>query len=99
MKGTVHYGLKYEVNQKINLEGYVDLDWAGSAIDRKRTSGCCFNMGSHVISWFSRKESCKVLITAKEKICCHFLNYLGERSSEAPFCDPDQYLLKEGVLA
>ena len=34
LKGTVDYGLKYEVNQKINLEGYVDLDWVGSAINR-----------------------------------------------------------------
>ena len=40
LRGTVDYGLKYEVSQKINLEGYVDSDWAGSAIDRKRTSGC-----------------------------------------------------------
>ena len=24
LKGTIDYGLKYEVNQKINLEGYVD---------------------------------------------------------------------------
>ena len=32
LKGTVDYVLKYEVNQKINLEGYVDLYWAGSAI-------------------------------------------------------------------
>ena len=50
LKGTVDYGIKYEANQKINLEGYVDLDWAGSAIDRKSTSGCCFRMGSGVIS-------------------------------------------------
>ena len=27
LKGIVEYGLKYEVNQKINLEGYVDSDW------------------------------------------------------------------------
>ena len=46
LKGIVDYGLKYEVNQKINLEGYVDSDWVGSAIDRKRNSGCCFIMGS-----------------------------------------------------
>ena len=32
MRGTVDYGLKYEANQKINLEGYVDSDWAGSAL-------------------------------------------------------------------
>ena len=58
LKDTVDYGLKYEADQKINLEGYVDSDWAGSAIDRKSTSRCCFNMGSGVISWFSRKKSC-----------------------------------------
>ena len=39
LKGTVDYGLKYKVNQKINLEGYVDSDWVGNAIDRKSTSG------------------------------------------------------------
>ena len=32
LRGTVDYGLKYEVNQKINLEGYVDSNWAGSAL-------------------------------------------------------------------
>ena len=31
LKGTVDYGLKYNAKQKINLEGYVDSDWAGSA--------------------------------------------------------------------
>ena len=38
LRGIVDYGLKYEVNHKINLEGYVDSDWVGSAIDRKSTS-------------------------------------------------------------
>ena len=26
LKGTIDHGLKYEANQKINLEGYVDSD-------------------------------------------------------------------------
>ena len=26
LRGTFDYGLKYDVNQKINLEGYVDSD-------------------------------------------------------------------------
>ena len=34
LKGTIDYGLKYEVNQKINLEGYVDSDWAVPLIRR-----------------------------------------------------------------
>ena len=44
----------------------MDSNWAGSAIDRKRTSGCCSSMRS-------------------------------ERSSEAPVCDPDRDISKEGV--
>ena len=34
LKGTLDYGLKYEANQKINLEGYVDLYWVDTAINR-----------------------------------------------------------------
>ena len=55
IEGIAEYGLKYDTNQKINLEGYVDSDWAGNAIDRNITSRCCFSMGSGVISWFNRK--------------------------------------------
>ena len=65
LKGIVYYGIKYEVNQKINLDGYVDSDWVGSSIDRKSTSGCCFSMGSGVISWFSRKQSYVALSIAE----------------------------------
>ena len=65
LKGTIDYGIKYDGNQKINLEGYVDSDWAGSVIDRKSNSGCCFNTGSCVISWFSRKQSCVALRIAE----------------------------------
>ena len=35
LKGSVDYGLKYQANQKINLEGYVDSHWVGSAIDKE----------------------------------------------------------------
>ena len=56
LNNTVDYGLKYD---------YVDSDWAGSAIDRKSTSRCCFSMGSGVISWFSRKQSCVALSIAE----------------------------------
>ena len=53
LKGTIDYGLKYEENQKINLEGYVDSYWAGSAIYRMSTSRCYFSMRSGVISWLA----------------------------------------------
>ena len=34
LKGTVEYGIKYDTNLKINLEGYVDSDWAVPLIGR-----------------------------------------------------------------
>ena len=76
-KGIVDYGLKYEANQNINLEGYVDSYWAGSAIDRKSTSRCYFSMGSSMISWFGRIDSYMALSTAKAKYDFHLLGYLG----------------------
>ena len=60
------------MNHKINLEGYVDSDWVGSAIDRKSTSGCCFSMGSGVISWFRRKQSCVELSIAEAEYVAAF---------------------------
>ena len=41
--------------------GFTDADWAGSTIDRKNTLGCCFNLGSGVVSWFSRKQKSATL--------------------------------------
>ena len=46
LKGTIDYVLRYDANQKINLEDYVDSYWAFSAIDRKSTSRCNLNMRS-----------------------------------------------------
>ena len=34
LKGIVEYGLKYDTNQNINLEGYVDSDWVVPLIER-----------------------------------------------------------------
>ena len=33
-KGTVEYGLKYDTNQKINMESYADSDWDVPSIGR-----------------------------------------------------------------
>ena len=45
----------------------MDSYWAGSAIDRKSTLRCYFNMGSNVISLFSRMESYMALSTTEAK--------------------------------
>ena len=65
LKGTIEYGLRYVTDQKINLHGYVDSSWGGSATDRKSTSGCCLSLGSGVISWFNKKQSSVALSTTE----------------------------------
>jgi hypothetical protein len=57
LKGTLDCGLSYDGDHDFRLSGYTHSDWAGSVSDRKRTSGCCFSLGSAMISWQSRKKS------------------------------------------
>jgi hypothetical protein len=54
--GTVEYGLSYIQGDGVKLMDFIDADWAGSMVDRKSTSWCCFNLGSRVVSWFSKKQ-------------------------------------------
>ena len=44
VRGTITYGLRYTSSSGVLLFGYSDLDWAGSAIERKSTSGYCFSL-------------------------------------------------------
>jgi hypothetical protein len=63
LKGTMDYGLRYDGHHDFTLSGYTDVDWVGSIKDTKSTSGCCFNLGSAMILWQSRKQSSISLIT------------------------------------
>eukprot|EP00253_Pinus_taeda_P034602 PITA_34602 len=65
LQGTVDYGLDYRQGDGVRLAGYTDSDWAGCASDRKSTSGCCFGLGSVVVSWFSRKQQSVALSSAE----------------------------------
>jgi hypothetical protein len=65
LKGTLDFGLSYNGDHDFKLIGYTDSYWAGSASDRKRTSGCCFSLGSAMTSWKSRKKSSISLITTE----------------------------------
>ena len=57
LKGTLDYGLKYTTGNEFRLCGYTDSYWAGSFEDRKNTLGCCFSLGSGVISWLNIKQN------------------------------------------
>ncbi|MCH79438.1 gag-pol polyprotein [Trifolium medium] len=65
VNGTCNYGILYSHGEDSTLKGYCDADWAGSADDRKSTSGGCFFLGNNLISWFSKKHNCVSLSTAE----------------------------------
>jgi hypothetical protein len=67
LKGTLDCGLSYDGDHNFTLSGYIDLDWARSVFDGKRTSGCCFSLGSAMISWQSMKQSIISLSTTEAK--------------------------------
>ena len=65
LAGTTVNGLDYRRSGGVGLVGYIDSDWAGSVSDRKSTSGCCFSLGSTVVSWFNRKQKSVALSSAE----------------------------------
>ncbi|XP_071719062.1 uncharacterized mitochondrial protein AtMg00810-like [Rutidosis leptorrhynchoides] len=55
VKGSMGHSLCYKKCDDYLLNGFVDADWMGNVNDRHSTLGCCFNMGSAVISRCSKK--------------------------------------------
>ena len=50
LQGTIDYGILYNKGKDIKLSGFTNADWARSLVDRKSTSGYCFNIGSGMTS-------------------------------------------------
>ena len=73
LKGTIDCVLIYDGDHDFTLSGYTDADWAGSVSDGRNTSGCCFSLGSTMISWQSRKQSSIALSKAEAEyiVACY----------------------------
>ena len=65
LRGIVGYGPRYASCVDMRLPGYVDVDWPGSAVERKSTFGCCFTLEPAMVSWCNKKQSSVALSTAK----------------------------------
>jgi hypothetical protein len=57
--------MRYAFGVDMRLQGYADADWAGSVVNWKGTSGCCFTLGFAMVSWCSRKQSSMAFSTAE----------------------------------
>jgi hypothetical protein len=49
----------------IQLHGFIDSDWAGSADDKRSATWICFSLSFAMMSWDSRKSKSDVLNTAE----------------------------------
>eukprot|EP00253_Pinus_taeda_P034662 PITA_34662 len=65
LRGTSQYGLWYRRTEGVKLQGFIDVDWAGSPSDRKSTSGWIFNLGLAAVSWYIRKQRSVALSSAE----------------------------------
>jgi hypothetical protein len=65
LHGMVGYGMRYVSGGEVRLEEYTYYDSAGSGIESKSTSGCCFSLRLAMISWISRKQNFVALSTTK----------------------------------
>ena len=64
-RGTSQYGLWYKQTKGVQLQGFTDVDWAGSPSDQKSTVGGIFNLGLAIVSWYSRKQRLVALSSAE----------------------------------
>lgn len=76
---TKNYCLKYTSND-MNLQGFVDSDWASDALDRKSYTGFCFMMSGSAVSWQSRKQKSVSLSSTESEYAA-----MSEASREAVY--------------
>lgn len=76
---TKNYCLKYTSNG-MDLQGFVDSDWASDALDRKSYTGFCFVMSGAAVSWQSRKQKTVSLSSTESEYIA-----LSEASREAVY--------------
>jgi len=56
IKHTLQCGIFYEAKSKLQVHGYMDVNWVDNVSDRRLTSGFMFSFGSGVVSWSSKKQ-------------------------------------------
>ncbi|GJX72147.1 putative ribonuclease H-like domain-containing protein [Tanacetum coccineum] len=57
LKRKPNLGLWYPRESLLNLEAYLDSDYAGANLDRKSTTGGCQFLGKRLISWQCKKQT------------------------------------------
>ena len=56
LKSAPGKGLLFTKHNHLKIEGYTDADWAGSADNRRSTSGYFTFVGGNLVTWRSKKQ-------------------------------------------
>ncbi|XP_047172331.1 uncharacterized mitochondrial protein AtMg00810-like [Vigna umbellata] len=67
LKGTHGKEILFKKNEKLNLEAYTDVDYAGPLIDRRSTTGYCTFLGGNLVIWKSKKQNVVSRSSAKSE--------------------------------
>jgi hypothetical protein len=57
LKSAPGRGLMFSRHGHLDIEGHIDVDWAGSVTDIRSTSGYFTFMGGNLVSWRSKKQN------------------------------------------
>ncbi|RVW36389.1 Retrovirus-related Pol polyprotein from transposon RE1 [Vitis vinifera] len=57
LKGSPGRGLFFKKSDSKKVEIYTDVDWAGSANDKRSTTGYCTYVWGNLVTWRSKKQS------------------------------------------
>ncbi|KAM2058558.1 hypothetical protein ACFX16_031124 [Malus domestica] len=56
LKGSIGRGLLLKNHGSNHIMAYIDVDWAGNALDRKSTTRFCTFVGGNLVTWKSKKH-------------------------------------------
>ena len=65
LKSALGKGLFFAKNSHLEVEGFTDVDWAGSIFDRRSTSGYFTFVGGNLVTWRSKKQQVVALSSVK----------------------------------
>lgn len=65
LKFTPGKGILFSKHGHLRVDGYTDADWAGSADDRRSTSGYFTFVGGNLVTWRSKKQHVVARSSAK----------------------------------
>ena len=57
LKDNLEKGILFKKNNALALEAYTDVDYAGSLVNRRSTTGYCTFLGDNLVAWRSKKQN------------------------------------------